>query len=514
MPGQQSRVPSTAAFFCAPCPAPALPQRSWSAARSAPQGLLACRGDMAWLPDSCQPACMAVAGLMSKEVGSASTPGKPLAPQVMRVLSWWPGSWGMNLCLRWSHSHHGRLWGSCIPVDNRWRYGTPRELKAVWHAQAASPVRFQLVWQAASTHAAKRPSRKGFAAAVWQRAHFRQLPKHPLTSLGPMLAHTLGHLQSQDPEQPVTAVLWDSDRAGPAAPSAGLQGAAAGAVAALLRVAASEGAAGQRSVLSMGPADPHPGEQAAALAGQARGSLTAFGAKWGGGALCLPKLCPAPGSPASEAGSLLGPMQGRTAVVTGGMGALGRLVASWLGGQGLGVVLLGRTAHGVLPPGLHWAQAAAGDVACSTDMAGGQLRPAGLPTAGVLAMHAGGVLRNAMLGHQTAGSLREVLAPKVAGAEQLWRRLLGSRPHQALLFSSIAGLLGSGGQGSYAAANSALDALAASQQMQVLHWWLQARTATRTEGTCHGRPQTCLRIRRGCLALAAFSSTWSLPAHK
>ena len=336
------------------------------------------------------------------------------------------------------------------------------------HAQEASPVRFQLVWQAASTHAAKRPSLKGFAAAVWQRSHFQKLPKHPLTSIGPMLAHTLGHLQSQDPEAPVTAVLWDSDPAGPSAPSADLRGAAAGAVAALLRVAASEGAQGQRSVLSMAPADPHPGEQARALADQARGSLTAFGAKWGGGALCLPKLCPAPGSPGSEADSLMGPMQGLTAVVTGGLGALGRLVASWLGGQGLGVVLLGRTGHGFLPQGLDWAQAAACDVACSADMAGLQLRSCVVPTAGVLAVHAGGVLRDAMLGHQTAGSLREVLAPKVAGAEQLRRRLLGSRPHQAVLFSSIAGLLGSGGQGSYAAANSALDALAASQQMQVL----------------------------------------------
>ena len=102
MPGQPSHVPSTAAFFSAPCPALALPQHAWSAAWSAPQGLLTCCGDMAWLPDSCQPACMVVAGLVSKELESSSTAGKPLTPQVMRLLSQWPGGWEMRPCLGWA----------------------------------------------------------------------------------------------------------------------------------------------------------------------------------------------------------------------------------------------------------------------------------------------------------------------------------------------------------------------------------------------------------------------------
>ena len=218
-------------------------------------------------------------------------------------------------------------------------------------------------------------------------------------------------------------------------------------------------------MLSMAAADARPASRAAAIAAAAP-EATAFGCQHQAGLLAVPRLLPA--ASRAQPGTQMHPAAS-TAVVTGGLGGLGRLVASWLGQQGASrVLLLGRTAHASPPPGLDWVQAASCDVACSADVA--QLQPSlGGPVA---LYHAGGVLRDAMLGQQSAGSLREVLAPKVQGAVGLQQRLLAGRPAQAALFSSIAGLLGSGGQGSYAAANAALDTHAALLTSQVGSCWL------------------------------------------
>ena len=338
--------------------------------------------------------------------------------------------------------------------------------------QAPAPVQFQIVWQAASALAPSQIS--ALSAAVWRQSRLQLLPKRPSTALLPPLAHALAQLQTRDPEKPVTAVVWAEASLSPVPPLLGpdLRGSASQGVSALLRVASSEGAQAPRSVLCMGITDACPGQQAAAVAQQAKGALSAFGARHAGRVLALPKLLPVLQTPPLSSTALsapvlgpLGPSSGALAVITGGLGALGRLTASWLGQQGLKVVLLGRTAHAVLPEGPGWAHAAACDVSCSSDVAA--LLSQHVPGAPVLLVHAGGVVRDAMLSQQTAGSLREVLAAKVAGARQLQGKLLAARPSQAVLFSSIAGLLGSGGQGSYAAANSALDTEAASQQMQV-----------------------------------------------
>ena len=82
------------------------------------------------------------------------------------------------------------------------------------------------------------------------------------------------------------------------------------------------------------------------------------------------------------------------------------------------------------------------------------------PMRGVV--HAAGVLADGMLEKQTEEKLRKVWGPKVDGARHVHDAVveLGCELDHLVLFSSVASLLGSAGQGNYAAANAALDGLA------------------------------------------------------
>ncbi|WP_229397824.1 type I polyketide synthase, partial [Micromonospora okii] len=159
-----------------------------------------------------------------------------------------------------------------------------------------------------------------------------------------------------------------------------------------------------------------------------------------------------------------------TVLVTGGTGALGGHVARWVAGAGAERVVL-TSRRGVDTPGAaellaeldalgvecRVARCDAADRAGMTDLVA-ELRRDGPPLRAVV--HAAGVNELVPLANVTAEDLAYVIAPKLIGAELLDELLDGVELDAFVLFSSIAAVWGSGGQGAYAAGNAYLDALA------------------------------------------------------
>ncbi|MFY0568048.1 beta-ketoacyl reductase [Archangium lansingense] len=155
-------------------------------------------------------------------------------------------------------------------------------------------------------------------------------------------------------------------------------------------------------------------------------------------------------------------------LLTGGLGGLGLSLARWMVEQGArNLVLIGRGRPRPEAQETLRALEAAGarilvlqaDVSKREDVRR-TLEEAGrlAPLRGVV--HAAGVLDDGVLLQQDWERFTRVLAPKVDGAWHLHELTQGGELDFFVLFSSAATLLGSPGQGSYAAANAFLDALA------------------------------------------------------
>jgi acyl transferase domain-containing protein/acyl carrier protein len=224
-----------------------------------------------------------------------------------------------------------------------------------------------------------------------------------------------------------------------------------------------------------------------------------------------------------------GTVRDGTYLITGGNGGVGLQVAAFLAENGAGRLVLagrrGETAESA--PVVARLRAGGTTVLCEAlDVADeaslgellARLRRDGPPLRGVV--HAAAVLDNAALLVQDAGYFERVAAPKLGGAEALDRLTRPDPLDFFVLFSSIAGVLGAPGQVNYAAANAALDVLAARRRRDGLPactvaWgaWAQAGAAAndRTAAWVWDRGMESMTTAQGLRALARFAAG-DLPA--
>ena len=208
------------------------------------------------------------------------------------------------------------------------------------------------------------------------------------------------------------------------------------------------------------------------------------------GEFLVPALVPVSGQPVRE------PLRCRpdaAYLITGGMGALGLLMAAWLADRGARrLVLAGRTP---LPPRRDWdsntndtdlrhkiaairalemrgisVDAVALDVG-SRDAVQALLarrdHHAAPPIRGVI--HAAGVTESQLLTEIADSALRRTMWPKIAGAQALHDAFPPASLDFFFLTASAGTVFGIPGQGAYAAANAYLDCLARARHRQGCH---------------------------------------------
>ncbi|MGK5522856.1 SDR family NAD(P)-dependent oxidoreductase, partial [Micromonospora sp. URMC 107] len=200
-----------------------------------------------------------------------------------------------------------------------------------------------------------------------------------------------------------------------------------------------------------------------------------------------------------------------TVLVTGGTGALGAHVARWAAANGAAHVVL-TSRRGERAPGAAElreeltaqgvrASVVACDVADRDQVAALLARLDEDPAPLTAVVHAAGAGESGLIADTDLAAFAGVLDGKVAGALHL-DALLGDRPLDAfVLFSSIAGVWGSGGQSAYAAGNAFLDALAEHRRGRGLPATSVAWGPWADGGMATGEAQRLL-ARRGLTAMA------------
>ena len=190
-----------------------------------------------------------------------------------------------------------------------------------------------------------------------------------------------------------------------------------------------------------------------------------------------------------------------TYLITGGLGGIGRAVATWMAEQGAKhLVLMGRgpasksgqeTVDALRAEGTE-VVVARGDVTRADQLAAvfQSISASMPPLRGVV--HAAGILDDGILARLDARRLGDVMAPKVEGAWNLHTLTRDAALDFFVLFSSAASLLGSPGQSHYAAANAFLDALAWQRRAEgrpalSINWgpWAQVGLTTKPEQRRH-----------------------------
>ncbi|NEQ02898.1 SDR family NAD(P)-dependent oxidoreductase, partial [Moorena sp. SIO3F7] len=171
-------------------------------------------------------------------------------------------------------------------------------------------------------------------------------------------------------------------------------------------------------------------------------------------------------------------------LITEGMAGLGLLVANWMVSKGAKhLVLLGHSSPDDASRKKITELEMAGvsvvvekaDVSDGESMRGvwQRIEESNRPLAGVI--HSGGMLSDGVLKNQSWSSFERVMAPKVQGAWHLHQLSQNQSLDFFVLFSSVASLLGSAGQGNHSSANAFLDGLAHYRRAQGLpglsiHW--------------------------------------------
>lgn len=155
---------------------------------------------------------------------------------------------------------------------------------------------------------------------------------------------------------------------------------------------------------------------------------------------------------------------GSTVLITGGLGALGLLVARDIAerSRGCTLILIGRrNPEAVEEAAIEALQALGATVAHRhCDIARlDELERIVAEFPGIDAVvHAAGLLEDALLVNKSDASIERVLAPKVQGLQNLDRATAGCPLDVFVAFSSVAGTLGNAGQFDYAAGNGYMDA--------------------------------------------------------
>ncbi len=214
------------------------------------------------------------------------------------------------------------------------------------------------------------------------------------------------------------------------------------------------------------------------------------------GQVCVPRLARAPLAVGMPGGGFGGD---GTVLLTGATGDLGALLAEHLVAEHGVRRLLLVSRRGGAAPGAQELRARLVGLGAEAEIAAcdvadrAQLQalldaiPAERPLKAVV--HAAAVLDDGVIDSLTDERVARVLAPKLDGALNLHELTAEMELDAFVLFSSIAGVFGSAGQGAYAAANALVDALAAQRRARglpacSLAWglWTQAAGTTDASG--------------------------------